>query len=331
MKIYKKYDSIFTFDDKIFHNKDLLPSCLSANNYLYLKNNDSREIDFYYEKNKPDRIVKELDNVYIFIFNRGKQSGGNFFHFHFHYLQRLLGFFLINDNSVKLGLPLNMIDFQKNTILRLVPEDKIIYLDIYKYNYEITNCYVGNYLDISTIPEFLLDKYQIMGYNIITKNLLTPKYENNIFIARRIKNNAGASRCINNNIEFLNCLLDKEFKLIYFEDYNFEDKIINLIKLNPKLIVIENGSGLTNFMFLPKQILENIFFIILDQENWKLKTSRIYDIILKFNIKHEILTCESITYNESDIQNNPFIINIDEFNNIYDNYINSANSSNHSS
>jgi hypothetical protein len=84
-------------------------------------------------------------------------------------------------------------------------------------------------------------------------------------------------------------------------------------------------------MFLPKQILENIFFIILDQENWKLKTSRIYDIILKFNIKHEILTCESITYNESDIQNNPFIINIDEFNNIYDNYINSANSSNHSS
>ena len=108
-------------------------------------------------------------------------------------------------------------------------------------------------------------------------------------------------------------------------------KISKLISLSPKLIVIENGSGLTNLLFLPKEILQNIYFIILDQENWQIRKSRIYDIILKFNIKHEILTCKSVTNNVNDIQNNPFEINIEEFDNLYKNYINSANSSSHSS
>jgi len=331
MKIYERYDTILTFDDKLFYNKNLLPTCLSANKYIYLQNYSNREIDFYYEKFRPNREVKELRNIFIFIFNRGKQSGGNFFHFHFHYLQRLIGFFLLNNDNIKLGIPLNMLNFQKNIILKLVPEDRIEYMDIYKYNYKITNCYVGNYIDISAIPTFLLDKYQLLGYEIITKNSLTPKYNSHIFIGRRIKDNAGANRCIINNESFLKTLWFKKFKLFYFEDYEFEDKITNLISLCPKLIVVENGSGLTNLLFLPKQILQNIYFIILDQENWQIKKSRIYDIILKFDIKHEILTCKSITNNKNDIQNNPFEIDIEDFDKLYNNYINSTNSSNHSS
>ena len=308
MEICKKYDTILTFDDKIFYKKNLLPTCLSANKFVYLQNNSNREIEFYYDKFRPDREVKNLDNIYIFIFNRGKQSGGNFFHFHFHYLQRLIGFFMLND--IKLAIPLNMLDFQKNIIHKLVPEDKIIYLDIYRYNYKITNCYVGNYIDIDTIPTFLLDKYQLLGYEVLIKKSIIPRFKRNVFIARRIKDNAGASRCIINNNEFMKCLWYKKFKLFYFEDYHFEDKISKLIRLSPKLIVIENGSGLTNLLFLPKEILQNIYFIILDQENWQIRKSRIYDIILKFNIKHEILTCKSVTNNVTDIQNNPFEINI---------------------
>ena len=220
---------------------------------------------------------------------------------------------------------------KKNIILKLIPKDKIIYLDIYRYNYKITNCYVGSYIDIKSIPTFLLEKYQLLGYEVLIKKSIIPKFSHNIFIARRIKDNAGASRCIINNSEFVNHILDKKFKLFYFEDHHFEDKISNLISLSPKLIVIEIGSGLTNLLFLPKQILQNIYFIILDQKNWQIRKSRIYDIILKFNIKHEILTCKSITNNVKDIQNNPFEINLKDFDNLYNNYINSANSSNHSS
>ena len=77
--------------------------------------------------------------------------------------------------------------------------------------------------------------------------------------------------------------------------------------------------------------MSNIYLIILDQQNWEIRKSRIYDIILKFNIKHEILTCKSITNNEADIQNNPFEVDIDKFDDIFDNYINSASSSSHSS
>lgn len=332
MNIYEKYDKILTFDDKIFYKKNILSNCLSANKYIYFKNNSTREIDFYYEKNLPNRELKKLNNIYLFIFNRGKQSGGNFFHFHFHYLQKLIGYFFLNDSEIKLGIPLNMLEFQKNIILSLVPENKIVYLDIYQYNYEISECYIGTYLNIDSIPNYLFDKYQMLGYELLFKNnIIYPNFENNIFIGRRIKNNAGVDRCIINNDQFMFNLKIKRFKSFYFEDYNFEGKLINLVKLNPRIIVIENGSGLTNLLFIPKDILQNIYFIIIDQENWNIETSRIYDIILKFNLKHKILTCKSITENTSDIQNNPFEININEFNTLIQNYNNCAQSSINSS
>ena len=321
MKVYEKYDNIITFDDKLFYKNNLILSCLSVNKFEYYKNSE-KKIDFYFENNKPNRELIRLQNIFIFIFNRGKQSAGNFFHFHFHYLQKILGFFLINDENIKLGIPLNMTPFQKNIILKLVPEDKIIYLDIYKYNYEIKNCYVGNYINIHSIPDLLLDKYQIIGNKIIFNNLIKPKYENNIFISRKINDNAGSNRYITNYDEFTKFIETKKFKLFYFEDYNLENKLIKLISLNPKLILIENGSGLTNFLFFPKNIIKNIHLIILDQENWKINTSRIYDIILKFEIKHDILTCKNIINDENDIRNNPFNIDISEFENIYNKFTN---------
>ena len=324
MKIYEKYDTITTFDDKIFYKNNLILSCLSANKFVYYKNNSKRDINFYFEKYKPNRELIRLQNIFIFIFNRGKQSAGNFFHFHFHYLQRILGFFLINNKKLKLGIPINMTPFQKNIILRLVPEDKIIYLDIYKYNYEIKNCYVGNYINIDSIPDLLLNKYQIIGYEIIYNNFIKPKYENNVFISRKINDNAGSNRYITNYDEFTKFLQSKKFKLFYFEDYNLENKLIKLLSLNPKLILIENGSGLTNFLFFPKNIIKNIHLIILDQENWKIKTSRIYDIILKFEIKHYILTCKNIINDKNDIRNNPFNVDISEFENIYNKFTNTS-------
>ena len=38
MEIYKKYDTILTFDDKLFYKKNLLTTCLSANKFVYLQN-----------------------------------------------------------------------------------------------------------------------------------------------------------------------------------------------------------------------------------------------------------------------------------------------------
>ena len=217
-----------------------------------------------------------------------------------------------------------MTPFQKNIIFRLVPEDKIIYLDIYKYNYEIKNCYVGNYINIDSIPDLLFNKYQIIGYEIIYNNFIKPKYENNVFISRKINDNAGSNRYITNYDEFTKFLQSKKFKLFYFEDYNLENKLIKLLSLNPKLILIENGSGLTNFLFFPKNIIKNIHLIILDQENWKIKTSRIYDIILKFEIKHDILTCNNVINDKVDIRNNPFNVDISEFENIYNKFTNAS-------
>ena len=90
-----------------------------------------------------------------------------------------------------------------------------------------------------------------------------------------------------------------------------EDKLISLINLNPKIIIIEIGSGITNLLFIPKQFLKNIKFIFIDQKCWQLSKSRMYDIIIKLNLNHIIITCDNEINDYVDLQNNPYYINLD--------------------
>ena len=310
---YKKYDSIFTYDDFIFENNVLIPQSLSINHYNEFKHDKNYLKSFI--KKKPDREEKELENIYLFIFNRGKQSGGNYFHFHFHYLQKLIGYFELND--IKIGIPLNMLSFQSFILKKLIPEENIIYLDIYKYNYKINNCYVGDYESSFILPDELLDKFRQISNEYVQKHNLAAfiknnSQENNVFIYRKNESkNAGQNRYIINNEDFDSLLECYNFKKLTFDDLSLEDKIIKLIFFNPKIVLIEIGSGLTNLLFIPIDILKNIKFIILDQNNWFLKKSRIYDIIKKLNLKHCIITNKNVVDNHSDLQNNPFIVEID--------------------
>lgn len=297
------YNKITTNDDKLFYNNKVLPFSLSINSYI---KKDLKYIVFTHKKT----ITKH--NLFIFIFNRGNKSGGNYFHFHFHYLQKLLPFFELN--NIKLAVPLNMLDFQKEILFKLVPPSNIEFLDIYQYNYEIINAYTGKYISPNLIPTQLFDIYQNLGSQYIS-NI---KNENIVFIARKISNNnAGKNRYIINNKELDEFIINNKIIKYYFEDKNLEDKLTSLINLNPKIIIIEIGSGMTNLLFIPKQYLANIKFIFIDQKCWLLKKSRIYDIINKLELNHNIITCINEIQDYEDIQNNPYYINLD----LLENYI----------
>ena len=297
------YNKITTYDDKLFYNNNLLPSSLPINLY----------INYNTEHTQPTHkktITKY--NLFIFIFNRGNKSGGNYFHFHFHYLQKLLPFFKLS--NIKLALPLNMLDFQKEILFKLVPKSNIEFLDIYQYNYEIINAYIGDYISPNLIPTELFDIYQNIGSQYI-HNI---KNHNIIFIARKnYSHNAGKNRYIINNKQLDEFIIDNNIIKYYFDDKNLEDKLISLINLNPKIIIIEIGSGITNLLFVPKQYLANIKFIFIDQKCWQLSKSRMYDIIIKLELNHIIITCVNEIQDYVDIQNNPYYINLD----LLENYI----------
>ena len=72
-KVFIDYNKITTNDDKLFYDNNLLPSSLPINLYNkpYVK-----YVIFKYKKT----VTKH--NLFIFIFNRGIKSGGNYFHFH---------------------------------------------------------------------------------------------------------------------------------------------------------------------------------------------------------------------------------------------------------
>ena len=223
------YNKITTCDDKLFYNNNLLPSSLPINLY---NNPNIKYVIFKYKKT----ITKY--NLFIFIFNRGNKSGGNYFHFHFHYLQKLLPFFKLN--NIKLALPLNMLDFQKEILFKLVPKSNIEFLDIYQYNYEIINAYIGDYISPNFIPTELFDIYQNIGSQYI-HNI---ENQNTIFIARKNNtSNAGKNRYIINHKQLDEFIINNNIIKYYFDDKNLENKLISLIILNPKIIIIEIGSG----------------------------------------------------------------------------------------
>ena len=292
------YNKIITCDDKLFYNDKCITSSLSINLYI---NSDTKYAIFKHKK----CIIKH--NLFIFIFNRGNKSGGNYFHFHFHYLQKLLPFF--NLNNIKLALPLNMLDFQKDILFKLIPQSNIEFLDIYQYNYEIYNAYIGHYVSPDTIPSQLFDIYQNLGSQYIN-NI---QNENIIFILRKKSiHNAGKNRFIINDKELDQFIINNNIIKYFFEDKNLENKLITLINLNPKIIIIEIGSGITNLLFIPKQYLANIKFIFIDQKCWLLKKSRIYDILIKLELNFDIITCINDIKDYVDLQNNPYYINLEK-------------------
>jgi len=305
---YIFYEEIYTKDDMYFYNKKAIPDCLAINSYLKYKDNDGYLNNLY--ETIPSKEIKEIKNIYLFIFNRGVKSGGNFYHFIYHYLQKLIGYFELKDISI--GIPINMLPFQKDILYKLI-HNKVIPLDIYHYNYKITNCYVGKYLSASILPNLLFKKYQsLYRNNLFTKN------ENIICILRKKANNAGKNRLMKNQEDFKNYLQKFKTKFFYFEDYNFDEKVKNFLNLNPKIVIIEVGSGLANLLFINKNLLRNIKFIIIDQDEWNIDKSRISQIFKLLDINYEIFRCKTIYKNyENDSKNNPFTIDIDEFHQKY--------------
>lgn len=292
------YNKIITCDDKLFYNDKCITSSLSINSYI---NSDTKYATFKHKK----CIIKH--NLFIFIFNRGNKSGGNYFHFHFHYLQKLLPFF--NLNNIKLALPLNMLDFQKDILFKLIPQSNIEFLDIYQYNYEINNAHIGHYISPDTIPSQLFNIYQNLGSQYIN-NI---QNENIIFILRKKSiHNAGKNRFIINDKELDQFIINNNIIKYFFEDKNLQNKLITLINLNPKIIIIEIGSGITNLLFIPKQYLANIKFIFIDQKCWLLKKSRMYDILVKLELNFDIITCINDIKDYVDLQNNPYYINLEK-------------------
>jgi capsular polysaccharide biosynthesis protein len=307
MSYYFFYE-VTTKDDMYFYNKKAIPDCLAINSFLKYKDDDIFLNELY--DSIPSKEIKKINNLYLFIFNRGLKSGGNYYHFIYHYLQKILGYFEIE--NLNIGIPINMLEFQKEIISKMIPKNKIIYLDIYRYNYKITKCYVGKYFCSSKLPDQLFNKYQ----NLFLINNFENK--NIICILRKNLNNAGRNRIMVNQQNFLNYLKKFNTNFLYFEDYNLSDKIKNLCSLCPKIIIMEIGSGLVNLLFIKKKYLKNIKFIIIDQSEWKFNNSRILNIFNLLDLNYDIFTCNTIYKNdESDKKNNPFEININEFESKY--------------
>ena len=313
---YIHSESILVHFHEIYIHNKRYPHSLRPNEY-----NQKVNVDCI-DKNEIKEIKNlQLENSYLFLFDIDKACGGNYFHFCFHIMQKLCGYLILREknSNIKLILREDLKEFQREIILNFVNEKDIIFLDFRANWYNLTNCYIGNYINLTSLPNILFLKYQILSMDIYDYRNI--KYSNVIFIRRDNKNTAGSDRYILNSEEYYDYLKKNNILISSFDNKIILDKIHDLVILSPKIIIIETGSGLANFLFFPKHILKKIIIIILNPKLWKIKDSRIYNIFVKLEIKPYIFNCKSILQNklnliDKDKNNNPFIINIKKLNDL---------------
>ena len=252
------------------------------------------------------------DNSYLFLFDKDKACGGNYFHFCFHFMQKLHGYFKIKNyiSDMKVIVRSDINEFQKELLLKFIDEQNVIYLDVVNNWYNIKSCFIGKFLDICTISKFLVDKYQDLSNELFDYSKCN--FINKVFIERNTYNSAGSDRTIVNKNQYYTFLNNNKILITSFDNKKIKKKIFDLMTLMPKVIIIETGSGLVNLLFIPKQILKKIKIILLNPILWNIKESRIYKIFEVLQIKPNIINCKSII-NTSNLDkiNNPYVINLD--------------------
>jgi hypothetical protein len=302
------------FDQRLFSNEMQISATLNANQYEFDSDNSEflNEQWKIYCRNEPPKI--EINGGYLLFFDNNLQSGANFFHFHFHEMQKILGYLeLLNINpDLKLYLRTGLSNFQKYLINLLVPQSNIIEIDIFSDIYSVSDVYVGCYISISEIPQELVDIYQNIGRSICEENDVKSNIPTSGICIRRRQNKgfAGDSRFMLNQDKYDELMTSHGYVDFYFEDYDLEGKLIGLLSNQPRQIIMEIGSGITNFLFFPKEFLQGTSIIVIDQDRWKLDKSRINDIFKKIGLDYVTSRALTKINNPSDPGNNPFSIDV---------------------
>ena len=239
MPIYGTFNKVQSIGDSLFVGEKQLPHTLSPNVWEF-KKDDSNLLKSGWDKAKqgfPNSDETEIvdEEIYLFLFNQNAQWGGNFFHFHFHELQRLLGYLELRKTnpSLKLGIPKGIKNFQRSVIDSIVGDVEKVEFDIFNKSFIFNKCYVGEYSNIAEIPVNLFNILQAVGSGKI--NFEPTKSERMVYIGRRTgKGFAGDNRVMKNSIDFLKILETMNFEKIFFEDYDLEGKLTNLLNPSPK-------------------------------------------------------------------------------------------------
>ena len=303
---YERFYNIIIHHHEIYLNNKRYEHSLRPNDY-------ERKKELNYLPNYLN--IKNIDcgdNSYLFLFDKDKACGGNYFHFCYHFMQKLHGYFNLKNyiSDMKVIIRSDINEFQRELLLKFIDEENIVYLDVVNNWYNIKSCFIGKFLDICTIPKFLVNKYQDLANQLFDYSKF--KLKNKVFIERDIKDSAGSDRKIINKDGYYDFLSQNNFLITSFDNKTINQKVNDLLIKNPKIIVIETGSGLINLFFVPKKILERIKIILLNPTLWNIKESRIYKIFEVLQIKPNIINCKSII-NTSNLDkiNNPYIINLE--------------------
>jgi len=327
MNIYNlitDWNSVFNLDtSEVFSSSIRLCSDTPNDDLVYKKN-------IYYESDqnrfkivKWRSIIPEYNNVIYFLLSSNIKSGFNYFHFNFHYIQKILPYLKNKKNfqNVKILINANLLDWQKEILLFFIDKEDLIEINIRENNQLILR--QSYYFQITCFSSLNPDLYEYY-FKPIQKNDIIFETKNIVYLSRYTKNCGGKNRFILNNDLFLEYIEKTKIMMVTLPESVF--KKYEIFDNNPRILIINWGSDIVNLLFLDYESIKKINFIFLIPKNWHnnnklFDQSRMFSIIkfLKLNHKY-ILLKQTPIENESDKLNYPVTIDIDELNTIIESF-----------
>lgn len=239
-----------------YHNGEPIGSPLGSNPYSLFRE--------YTQARKG--TLRHIDTAYLLPLFQSPTKSRNFFHFHFHEMQRVCGYFSPDlPQGLKVTLTGNLSGFQAATLERAIGALNIERLDPQKV-YCIHDAYIGDYIDIDHLPTDLS-----IIYNALVNRELhaspTRTQVGAVYVSRRIRpENAGNSRVFVNEQELIRALTKVDIPTVYFEDLDVAAKVA-MLNSDQLTVITTIGSQLANFLFR-SQDADAARAIIIDHEDW---------------------------------------------------------------
>jgi capsular polysaccharide biosynthesis protein len=252
--------------------------------------------------------IHTLDRAYLLPLYQTPTKSGNFFHFHYHEMQRICGYTSKGPGGQKLAVADSLTAFQESTLRAIVSEDHILYLNPHRV-YCVKEATVGNYIDTECIPLQLVDMYSALSEHPQISSHTRPAYTC-AYVSRRIRpGNAGNSRIFTNETEVISKLSDIGIPTLYFEDMDVWSKI-RLLNSEHLTIITTIGSQLTNLLFR-NQRESPANMLVIDHQDWALSKSRMLNLLENANVNYTTFKSLKAGHVDYDPRNSPFRVDSD--------------------
>ena len=170
--------------------------------------------------------------------------------------------------------------------------------------YCVKEASVGDYINIDSLPQQLVDLYSSLASHPSTNASVCPD-STTVYVSRRIRPGRNSRVYKRSRAHLKPCRHGCTYNILRGHGYLVK---VNLLNSRNLTVLTTIGSQLTNLIPRSKKSPANI--LVIDHPDWTLAGSRMCDLMEKSNTRYATFRSEKTAHVDYDPRNSPFRIDI---------------------